>query len=220
MFELLKFWQAGDVITRSVAMILLFMSLVSWTIILSKAWSTWRLSRLDENIFWLKDSFEHSLDSLGMQTDNPFRELALTALDAAEPNSTIHSQLQRRLPSADWIARNLKARVDYLIKNREYGLAWLASIGATAPFIGLFGTVWGIYHALINMSVNSNTTIDKVAGPVGEALIMTALGLAVAIPAVLGYNALTRVNKNILLRLQRFALDLQAYFSAEEIHQS
>ena len=98
----------------------------------------------------------------------------------------------------------------------ESGLTFLASIGATAPFIGLFGTVWGIYHALVSMSINTNTTIDKVAGPVGEALMMTALGLAVAIPAVLGYNALIRVNRNILLRLQRFALDLQGYFSGEE----
>jgi biopolymer transport protein ExbB len=97
----------------------------------------------------------------------------------------------------------------------ESGLSFLASIGATAPFIGLFGTVWGIYHALVSMSVNVSTTIDKVAGPIGEALIMTALGLAVAIPAVLGYNALTRLNRNVLLRLQRFALDLQAYFSAD-----
>lgn len=215
MYELAKLWQIGDVITRSVAIFLLFMSLTSWSIILSKTWVTWRLYRLDERYFWMHHSFEQSLDSLGAAPLNPFRELALTALDAAEPTA-IHSQLQQRLSRSDWIARNLKSHVDDLFKNMESGLAFLASIGATAPFIGLFGTVWGIYHALVSMSININTTIDKVAGPVGEALIMTALGLAVAIPAVLGYNALARVNRNILLRLQRFALDLQAYFSGEE----
>jgi len=212
MYELAKLWQVGDVITHSVASLLLFMSFISWTIILRKTWTTWRLYRLDERFFWTQNSFEQSLDSLGAQSLNPFRELALTALDATEP-AAIHSQLQQRLSHSDWIARNLKSNVDKLIKNMESGLAFLASIGATAPFIGLFGTVWGIYHALVSMSVNSNTTINTVAGPVGEALIMTALGLAVAIPAVLGYNALTRMNKNMLLRFQRFALDLQAYFS-------
>lgn len=212
MYELAKLWQIGDVITRSVASLLLCMSFISWTIILSKIWTSWRLYRLDERSFWTHSSFEQSLDSLGAQVFNPFRELALTALEAKEPTA-MHAQLQQRLSHSDWMARNLKNSIDDLIKNMESGLAFLASIGATAPFIGLFGTVWGIYHALVSMSVNVNTTINTVAGPVGEALIMTALGLAVAIPAVLGYNALTRVNRNMLLRLQRFALDLQAYFS-------
>ena len=94
----------------------------------------------------------------------------------------------------------------------QSGLAILASVGSTAPFIGLFGTVWGIYHALIAIGTSGQSTIDKVAGPIGEALIMTALGLAVAIPAVLGYNALVRGNKSILTRLNSFAHDLHAYF--------
>ena len=215
MYELAKLWQVGDGITRSVAIFLLFMSLTSWTIILSKTWVSWRLYRLDERSFWMHDSFEQGLDRLGTTSFNPFRELACVAIDAAEPTA-LNSQLQQRLSRSDWIARNLKNHVDDLIKSMESGLSFLASIGATAPFIGLFGTVWGIYHALVSMSININTTIDKVAGPVGEALMMTALGLAVAIPAVLGYNALIRVNRNILLRLQRFALDLQGYFSGEE----
>jgi biopolymer transport protein ExbB len=94
----------------------------------------------------------------------------------------------------------------------QSGLAVLASVGSTAPFVGLFGTVWGIYHALMAIGVAGQATIDKVAGPIGEALIMTALGLAVAIPAVLGYNALVRGNKSVLARLNRFAHDLHAYF--------
>jgi biopolymer transport protein ExbB len=94
----------------------------------------------------------------------------------------------------------------------QSGLAILASVGSTAPFVGLFGTVWGIYHALLSISAAGQATIDKVAGPIGEALVMTALGLAVAIPAVLGYNALVRGNKSVLRKLNRFGFDLHAYF--------
>jgi biopolymer transport protein ExbB len=94
----------------------------------------------------------------------------------------------------------------------ERGQVFLASIGAVSPFVGLLGTVWGIYHALVGIGISGQASIDKVAGPVGEALIMTALGLAVAIPAVLGYNALTRANKGVLNKLNRFAHQLHAYF--------
>ena len=113
---------------------------------------------------------------------------------------------------SDWVTGSLRNSIDEFTARLQSGLAILASVGSTAPFLGLFGTVWGIYHALIAIGTSGQSTIDKVAGPVGEALIMTALGLAVAIPAVLGYNALVRGNKFILVRMNSFAHDLHAYF--------
>lgn len=126
------------------------------------------------------------------------------------------AQLHDSLNVSDWVMRGLQQSIDNSASKFQKGLALLASIGSTAPFIGLFGTVWGIYHALINLSHQAGarklSSIELVAGPIGEALIMTALGLAVAIPAVLGYNALTRNNKTIMSQLNRFAHDLHAYF--------
>ena len=115
------------------------------------------------------------------------------------------------LDASDWISRALRNSIDSTTGKLQAGLAILASVGSTAPFVGLFGTVWGIYHALMKIGAAGQASIDQVAGPIGEALIMTALGLAVAIPAVLGYNALVRGNKHILAKLGRFAHDLHAY---------
>jgi biopolymer transport protein ExbB len=113
---------------------------------------------------------------------------------------------------SDWVTRCLKDTMDDCVSRMQSGLAILASIGSTAPFVGLFGTVWGIYHALLSIGASGQSSIDQVAGPVGEALIMTAFGLFVAIPAVLGYNALTRANKGIVTKLNRFAHGLHAFF--------
>ena len=113
---------------------------------------------------------------------------------------------------SDWVTRTLRNTLDEFTARLQSGLAILASVGSTAPFVGLFGTVWGIYHALLAIGDAGQASIDKVAGPIGESLIMTALGLAVAIPAVLGYNALVRGNKGVLHKLNRFAHDLHAYF--------
>jgi biopolymer transport protein ExbB len=122
------------------------------------------------------------------------------------------AHLHDSLDVSDWVTRCLRNCIDEFTARLQSGLAILASVGSTAPFIGLFGTVWGIYHALVAIGASGQSTIDKVAGPIGEALIMTALGLAVAIPAVLGYNALVRGNKTILGSLNSFAHDLHAYF--------
>jgi biopolymer transport protein ExbB len=113
---------------------------------------------------------------------------------------------------SDWVTRELRQCLDEFTARLQGGLAVLASVGSTAPFVGLFGTVWGIYHALLGIGAAGQATIDKVAGPIGEALIMTALGLAVAIPAVLAYNALVRGHKGVLHTLKRFAHDLHALF--------
>jgi biopolymer transport protein ExbB len=114
---------------------------------------------------------------------------------------------------SEWLTRALRQRINEAAARLEAGLTFLASVGATAPFVGLFGTVWGIYHALIGIAATGAISIEKVAGPVGEALIMTAFGLAVAIPAVLAYNAFTRVNRLVLAQLDGFAHDLHSYFT-------
>jgi biopolymer transport protein ExbB len=121
-------------------------------------------------------------------------------------------QLHDTLDLSDWMTGSLSNAIDDAKDKLSHGLALLASIGSTAPFVGLFGTVWGIYHALLAISDAGSAGLDKVAGPVGEALVMTAFGLAVAIPAVLGYNALVRGNAFIVGKLNRFAYDLHAYF--------
>lgn len=213
---LLNLWNDGGIVIRSVALFLFLMSITSWVIILGKIVDTLRYRRIDERTFWLTDSFEHGLDQLAKSPNNPFHQLALNGLTAVSETPeqvfrTLHGHLNRQ----QWLARCLKNTVDDLYKKMEAGLNILASIGSTAPFVGLFGTVWGIYHALINMSGGEVSSIHKVSGPIGEALIMTALGLAVAIPAVLAYNTLRRSNAVFLARLQRFTDDLHVYLMHE-----
>ena len=123
-----------------------------------------------------------------------------------------HRELLQTLNYSEWMARSIKNSVDSIAASLQKGLTFLGSTGAIAPFIGLFGTVWGIYHALISISSSGSAQIDQVAGPIGEALIMTALGLAVAIPAVLAFNAINRANKLFVADLNRFGNDLLAYF--------
>ena len=173
------------------------------------ATSGWRAGRSD---FWHSEDFATALDKLGQDHGNPFRALALEGREAAAHHRNTKAHLHDSLDVSDWITRALRNGIDEFTARLQTGLAILASVGSTAPFIGLFGTVWGIYHALMSISTAGQATIDKVAGPIGEALIMTALGLAVAIPAVLGYNALVRGNKFVLTKLNSFAHDLHAYF--------
>nr|WP_198043643.1 MotA/TolQ/ExbB proton channel family protein [Ketobacter sp. MCCC 1A13808] len=127
-------------------------------------------------------------------------------------HSQHHNDLHGQLPLTEWLTASLRGSIDESTERLQKGLSVLASVGSTAPFVGLFGTVWGIYHALVGIGVSGQASIDKVAGPVGEALIMTAFGLAVAIPAVLGYNALQRNNKLLLGKINRFAHQLHAFF--------
>ncbi len=141
-----------------------------------------------------------------------FHTLAQAGREAPEHHQAAQKQLHDRLDVSDWITRSLRNTIDDHASRLQNGLAILASIGSTAPFVGLFGTVWGIYHALVSIGMNGSASIETVAGPIGETLIMTGLGLAVAIPAVLGYNALLRGNKFIMARLNRFAHDLHAYY--------
>jgi len=211
-FGLLQLWQQGDVVTKGVFLLLLGMSLASWMVIIIKALDLRRYVSQARRIesFWHSADFADGLNKLGTDPANPFRTLALEGREAAAHHNA-QTQLHDSLDASEWLTRSLRNSIDESTARLQSGLAVLASVGSTAPFVGLFGTVWGIYHALIAISAAGQATIDKVAGPIGEALIMTALGLAVAIPAVLGYNALVRGNKSVLFKLNRFAHDLHAY---------
>ena len=211
---LVAVWAQGDWVTKSVATLLLVMSLASWIVILIKALDVFKykaLAQRTEN-FWHSADFATGLQGLGAQKDNPFVQMANAGREATAHHRNTQTQLHDTLDISDWISRTLRNSIDDSTARFQSGLAVLASVGSTAPFVGLFGTVWGIYHALVGIGASGQATIDKVAGPIGEALIMTALGLAVAIPAVLGYNALVRGNKSILTKLNRFAHDLHSYF--------
>jgi biopolymer transport protein ExbB len=213
-FGILNLWNQGDFVTKAVAVILLVMSLASWIVILTKALDVIRYKRLARRAsdFWHSEDFATALEKLGRNETNPFRVLALEGREATAHHRNTKAHLHDSLDVSDWVTRSLRNAIDEFTARLQSGLAILASVGSTAPFIGLFGTVWGIYHALMSISGAGQATIDKVAGPIGEALVMTALGLAVAIPAVLGYNALVRGNKFVLGKLNSFAHDLHAYF--------
>ena len=217
-FGLAHVWAQGDLVTKSVAVLLLVMSLSSWIVIIIKALDLRRLSSQAKatEAFWHSADFADGLAKFGSDPANPFRVLAVEGREATahllHKDANAQPQLHDALDLSEWVTRSLRNSMDDIGARMQSGLAVLASVGSTAPFVGLFGTVWGIYHALLAIGLNGQASIDKVAGPVGESLIMTAMGLAVAIPAVLGYNALVRGNKGILHQLNRFAHDLHAYF--------
>lgn len=211
-------WTQGDWVTRSVTLVLLGMSLATWIIILWKALDqrAQRAQTRGVERFWHSADFAEGLDKLGTLESNPFRAVAMEGREAARhilhKDGRDTTQLHDSLNMSDWVERSLRKSVDDFQARAQSGLSVLASVASTAPFVGLFGTVWGIYHALLSIGAAGQVSIDQVAGPIGEALIMTALGLVVAIPAVLGYNTLLRGNKGILHQLNRFAHDLHAYF--------
>lgn len=211
---LVNVWTQGDWVTKTVALVLLTMSLASWMVIVLKALDILKYKKLaaGTEAFWHSEDLATGLAQLGGDDSNPFRQAALAGREATAHHSNTKLQLHNTLDMSDWVTRSLRNSIDDSTARLQSGLAILASVGSTAPFVGLFGTVWGIYHALLGIGAAGAATIDKVAGPIGEALIMTALGLAVAIPAVLGYNALVRGNKSILTKLNRFSHDLHAYF--------
>lgn len=214
-YGLAHVWEQGDFVTRGIALLLLIMSVLSWTVIIVKSWQAWRLKQLSktaENDFWHSGDFDDGIKRIGGSIDNPYVQLALTGKDAVEHHQSNDKELHGAMNISDWVVRCLKSSMDEVVARMQAGLAVLASIGSTAPFVGLFGTVWGIYHALLAIGASGQTSIDHVAGPVGESLIMTAFGLFVAIPAVLGYNALTRSNKSNVTKLNRFVHGLHAYF--------
>jgi biopolymer transport protein ExbB len=214
-YGLAALWAQGDAIIKSVAMLLLLMSIVSWYVIATRTWRTMRLRRAGRAVadFWHTHSFAEGMALLDQQgANNPFRFIALEGQAAVDHHSSNKDDLHGQLSLAEWLSESLRGAIDDSTERMNAGLAVLASVGSTAPFVGLFGTVWGIYHALVGIGASGQASIEKVAGPVGEALIMTAFGLAVAIPAVLGYNAFIRSNKGVTNKLNRFARQLHAYF--------
>jgi len=213
-FGIGNLWAQGDLVTKGVALLLLGMSLASWMVIIVKALDIIKYKKLSRGAadFWHSEDFATGLAKLGKDPSNPFLQIAEEGREATAHHRNTKAHLHDSLDVSDWVTRCLRNNIDEFTAKLQSGLAVLASVGSTAPFVGLFGTVWGIYHALLSIGLSGQSTIDKVAGPIGEALIMTALGLAVAIPAVLGYNALVRGNKSILTTLNSFAHDLHAYF--------
>ncbi len=211
-------WAQADIIIRMVALLLLAMSITSWYLIVLRLLRQLRARHHAAAVeaFWTAPDLAHGLERLGAQApDSPFEALARQGAAAAEHvrRHTRHDSLGGTLDADEVIIRALRKSIALSTARLESGMTLLASIGSTAPFVGLFGTVWGIYHALLNIGTAGAATLDKVAGPVGEALIMTAFGLFVAIPAVLAYNATTRVIRLELSELDAFAHDLHAWFS-------
>jgi biopolymer transport protein ExbB len=209
------YWSQGDAITHVVAYLLLLMSLVSWYFIISKTWSALHVRRGAGALeaFWKAPTLTDAIALLQkVDRENVYSPLAIHGNEAANVKAQAGS-LDASSNASDLITRALRREINRVSARLEAGLTILASIGATAPFVGLLGTVWGIYHALAAVSMAGTVQIDKVAGPVGEALIMTALGLTVAIPAVLAYNALNRVNRVTLAELDAFAHDLHAHLT-------
>lgn len=204
-YGLQALWQGSDWIARSVLLILAIMSLGSWYIMIVKVLGQAKMNRQAKHAnetFWKAPSIKQGAELL--ERGSPFRFLA----DAGADASRKHEGMLEHVALNDWITIGIGRATERVQSRMQDGLAFLATVGSTAPFIGLFGTVWGIYHALTEIGTSGQASIDKVAGPVGEALIMTAIGLAVAVPAVLGYNWLVRRNKGVLDEVRAFGSDL------------
>lgn len=198
-------WETSDSITKIVLMLLLIMSMGSWYVIISKFFQNRKFniqSGQTNEEFW-KGKTVHEGASL-LEESSPYRFIAESGANAVKS----HVGLKKNIPLTDWIEMNIQSAVDRIQNQTQHGLSFLATVGSTSPFVGLFGTVWGIYHALTAIGISGQASIDKVAGPVGEALIMTAIGLAVAIPAVLGYNWLAKANKAVMDDVREFSEEL------------
>ncbi|HEY4066497.1 MAG TPA: MotA/TolQ/ExbB proton channel family protein [Burkholderiaceae bacterium] len=208
MTDLAHFWTQGDAIIRSVAALLLLMSVSAWVVILWKGWLLRRVrSDMDRAVraFWAAPTLEAGRDQLDLFD----RERALSPLLAAAMAAPPGGTLEARGHADSQLTRRLRDALHGVLAQLQFGQVLLASIGSTSPFIGLFGTVWGIYHALLGISAAGSMTIERVAGPVGEALVMTAAGLAVAIPAVLAYNVFGKMVGACEAELEGFAHDLR-----------
>jgi biopolymer transport protein ExbB len=209
------FLSQADAVGKTVLVLLLAMSVLSWYFIVIKTWQVWLVRRRSARFlatFWDAPSLDAVDRHLAENhPDEPFSHLAWHGIVAARHHARHGAdRLNQAGTGADFLTRAIRRVIDEETARAESGLTVLASVGSTAPFIGLFGTVWGVYHALVAIGLSGQGTLDKVAGPVGEALIMTALGLIVAVPAVLGYNAFVRSNRVTLSQLDSFAHDVFA----------
>ncbi|WP_119291286.1 MotA/TolQ/ExbB proton channel family protein [Azohydromonas sediminis] len=206
-YGLQALWAQGDWVAKATLLVLLAMSVGSWWVIVVKLVEQRRLmahAAAAQPSFWRAPTLADAARAL--PADSALRFIAEQGLKASEAQA---GTLVANVDRPTWIATSVQRAVDAVQLRLQDGLALLATVGSTAPFVGLFGTVWGIYHALVAIGVSGQASIDKVAGPVGEALIMTAIGLAVAVPAVIGYNALVRRNKVAMEKVRAFGADLQ-----------
>jgi biopolymer transport protein ExbB len=215
---LMQIWQDGDGMTRAVAIALFLLSLASWSTMLAKVVAHWRQRPLQQWLvshFWQTDSLASARRELAGRDPHalflPLVDAGAAAADRHRGAAPAHG-IDTGLSLNEALSRALRNALIHSQSRLESGLTLLATIGATAPFVGLLGTVWGIHHALTGLRGSAQVALDQVAGPVGEALVMTAAGLFVALPAVLAYNAFTRINRLTLVRLDSFAHDLHSHF--------
>jgi biopolymer transport protein ExbB len=205
-YGLKALWNQGDWVAKGTLVILLIMSMGSWYIMFTKVFeqrSMMKSARSGADTFWKASSVKAGVGSL--EEGSAFRWIAEQGVKASEHHE---GTMVESIDKHTWISMSVDRAVGNINSRLQDGLAFLATVGSTAPFVGLFGTVWGIYNALVKIGISGQASIDKVAGPVGEALIMTALGLAVAVPAVMGYNWLIRRNKSVMDLTRAFAGDL------------
>ena len=205
-YGLAALWAQGDWVSRGTLIVMVIMSIGSWYIIVAKVFEQRKLLKSAEaaaKTFWGAGSVKAGIGAL--EEGSAFRFIAESGVNASEHHE---GTLVEQIDKHTWVSMSVQRAMDNINSRLQDGLAFLATVGSTAPFVGLFGTVWGIYHALTAIGISGQASIDKVAGPVGEALIMTAIGLAVAVPAVMGYNWLIRRNKLAMERVRAFGGDL------------
>jgi biopolymer transport protein ExbB len=208
----------ADGVALAVLILLLLMCVFSWYYILTKALRAVAIRRLADQVvggFWDAPSLADGVKFLeGQRKSEPFSKIGLDCINAAEHHQRhTGGKLGEVMSRSEFVERALRKAIARETTVLETGLTFLATVGSTAPFVGLFGTVWGIYHALIRIGASGEASLDAVAAPVGEALIMTAIGLAVAVPAVLGYNFLVRSNRVVIASFDNFAHDLHQYLT-------
>lgn len=200
-------WAGSDSVAKVVLLLLAIMSMGSWYILAVKALEQRKITAFAKEAaskFWTAGTVQQGAAALNK--DSPYQFIAASGLEATKK----HSGLMGHIPLTDWISMSIQRSVDRINREMQSGLSFLATVGSVSPFVGLFGTVWGIYHALTAIGISGQASIDKVAGPVGEALIMTAIGLAVAVPAVLAYNWLVSRNKGVMDDVRGFGSDLHS----------
>ena len=210
-YGLSALWAQGDIVAKGTLLILVLMSMGSWYVIVTKLVEqskNMRFAKAAQDSFWKAGTVRQGADTL--HADSPFRFIAEKGLESA----TKHTGLLGAVDFNTWVTMSIQRAINNVQSRMQDGLAVLATVGSTGPFVGLFGTVWGIYNALVKIGMSGQASIDKVAGPVGESLIMTAIGLAVAVPAVLGYNWLVRRNKAVMEDVNAFGSDLHAVLLA------
>jgi biopolymer transport protein ExbB len=205
-YDLKHLWAQGDVVARGTLIILIIMSLASWYILVTKLFESFKLSseaKSARQTFFKSATLQEGMKTL--KTGSAFQFIAESGVEAGKDHA---GELTANIDRNTWIGMSVQRAIENVQSRLQDGLAVLATVGSTAPFVGLFGTVWGILNALTAIGIAGQASIDKVAGPVGESLLMTAIGLAVAVPAVLGYNWLVRRNKVTMESVRSFGADL------------